>query len=182
MNFQMKVAEDKSVAMASGTGFVKKPPVNVPAVVPPPKMTSKSSQLSNSESGEKAGPIAAAETKPAVSATATSESEATKQEAPKLNVVTNSPPALSTAEQDGNEGTEAAEDKTTLLSADNSSILSVLKPDKGARSRSGSPANVSSPAAAKMTNEKLIPKHSNLTNAAIPGMLPGKHLMLVCIN
>lgn len=190
----MKAAEDKSVAVASTTGFVKKTPITITTP----------QQLAANQVKNKVHPVLVASDYKPVSSEAKVEVKKEVVTAPEVSKISVEATPSSLPPSPAPEQAKAAESAEVKVpppaAADafavKQDMLSVrMAGEQKPKSRSGSPASVASPAVAglgvqgspsgsdlSMKAELLADKlgmkqQSSLTSATavLPGMLPGKH-------
>lgn len=164
----MKAAEDKSVAMASTTGFVKKEaPVKAREVTTANKVS-----VAELAGNKQAEPVADSKTTPSASPVGAGQGEETEEAAvvvPEVVVedgqVTPPMVAAESADQD-------------LTPGSGQYTLGVKKSDHRAKSRSGSPASVASPRApilGPIMASPAHPKAEHRSTLGMPRMHTGKY-------
>ncbi len=202
----MKAAEDKSVAMASGTGFIRKAPLSMASplkaavtastITPhvPPSATKVEGKAQGggesvpSQPGkleEKKEEVKVNQTTPAVKgieqASKKEASDVTKPDSP---VPIDATTAVTTITTTG---------ATTTTTSSSQNLLSAIRPERKVKSRSGSPSNLCNAVSIKSSSlggggiggvasrmgELLNLQKSSLSTSAIPGMLPGKAIIEV---
>ena len=160
----MKAAEDRSVAVASTTGFVKKEAPVV--VIKAPEKTV--SELVAGSSQDKS----AAESAPSPSG---SPVRARQGEETKAEVMAASKAVVEDGKVSPPKAAESAEQDSTPISGQDA--LGITKVDYRVKSRSGSPANVTSPMAPIVGAGVVRPEakqQSSLATTSLTGMHTGK--------